>query len=516
MNPTRPSIVNVINFIRGVEPREHVDLYEPVHEQLKLLAEHNLTGTFLLQYDALIDTKFVDMLRSTPHEIGAWIEIVQPLCEAAGIAWRGRFPWDWHSHVGFTVGYTPAERELLIDKYMEMFHATFDYYPKSAGSWLIDAHTLQYLSTKYGVIASCNCKDQWGTDGYTLWGGYYGQAYYPSKGNAYAPAQSVENQIDIPIFKMLGSDPVYQYDAGLSLEDGAAGWQHVITLEPVYVKGGGGGNAVWTDWFFENVMSNSACLTFRYAQAGQENSFGWRAMESGLRYQFELMSKMCAEGTLLVEPLAKSAENFRKFYPVTPNSAITALSDWKSEERKSIWFNSCRYRANLYGHGSKFWFRDITLFDDGYTERYLNTTCQSHEMTYDNLPIIDGNRWSGSGIRAGGYLMSGDNEVEVTDTSVIEDNTDLVVTLTTQSGNITIRFSNKSIKITTDIADFSIQLRWGKSVELDTMKIEEKRLKLTHEGFDYSLLLSCGLFDSARKQILCENGEIVIEFEAAV
>jgi hypothetical protein len=40
------------------------------------------------------------------HEIGAWLEVVRPLVEKAGLAWRGRpgFDWDWHADVGFTVG----------------------------------------------------------------------------------------------------------------------------------------------------------------------------------------------------------------------------------------------------------------------------------------------------------------------------------------------------------------------------------------------------------------------------
>ena len=74
------------------------------------------------------------------------------------------------------------------------FKRIFGFYPKSAGSWFIDAHTLNYLSQKYGIIASCNCKDQIGTDGYTMWGGYWNQAYYPSINNAYMPAQNPENQ----------------------------------------------------------------------------------------------------------------------------------------------------------------------------------------------------------------------------------------------------------------------------------------------------------------------------------
>src|SRR5688572_22043816 len=117
----------------------------------------------------------------------------------------------------------------MMDVYMAKFKEVFGKYPKSAGCWIIDAPTLNYLHDQYGIEAACNCKDQSGTDGYTLWGGYWNQAYYPSRLNAYMPAQSAERQLNVPVFRMLGSDPVHQYDQGIG-----SSWQGVVTLEPVY------------------------------------------------------------------------------------------------------------------------------------------------------------------------------------------------------------------------------------------------------------------------------------------
>ncbi len=101
---TAPRIVNIVNFIRGVEPREPMDLVAPVVEQIKLAKKHGLPSTFLVQYDAMIKPEFADLLKKElgpEDEIGAWIEVVQPQVEAAGLKWRGRFPWDWHTDVGF-------------------------------------------------------------------------------------------------------------------------------------------------------------------------------------------------------------------------------------------------------------------------------------------------------------------------------------------------------------------------------------------------------------------------------
>ena len=156
---------------------------------------------------------------------------------------------------------------MLFEKFKEVF----GYYPRVFGSWLFDSYTIRYISDKYGLDAICNCKEQYGTDGYTLWGGYYGQGYYPSRTNCFMPAQTKEEQIPAPLFRMLGSDQVYQYDFGMDRDSGAAGVQGVITLEPVYCgNSGGGGVPKWVDWYLRENF-NGECLSFGYTQAGQGN-----------------------------------------------------------------------------------------------------------------------------------------------------------------------------------------------------------------------------------------------------
>ena len=101
-------IVNFIQFVRGVEPRNpKLDLIKPVVEQVALLQKYNFRGTMLLQYDAMLRPEFqkIAMDTATFQETGLWLEIVQQLAESAGIVWRGRqgYSWDWHSHCGTLV-----------------------------------------------------------------------------------------------------------------------------------------------------------------------------------------------------------------------------------------------------------------------------------------------------------------------------------------------------------------------------------------------------------------------------
>ncbi len=399
-------IVNIINFIRAVEPRpgRDIDLVRPVQEQIKLLKKHDLKGTFLFQYDALINPVFTSMFEDADAEkmeLGVWLEVVEPLAEKMGIPWKGRYSWDWHANCGFTVGYTLEQRERIIDIIMQDFYSVFHRYPRSIGSWTLDVHTVTYLAEKYDIDAICICKDQWGTDGYNLWGGYYNQGYYPSRNNYFCPAQTLEQQINIPVFRMLGSDPIYQYDAGLSLESGPSAIQPVISLEPINHELGGGVNS-WTDWYFEENFSGN-CLSFGYTQVGQENSFGWERMSQGLLYQLEQLDKLSKEGKLEVETLGETGCWYKQTYQTTPASVVAALSDPIEQGHKSVWYNSKYYRVNLYAENERFWIRDWYLFREDYRERYLDEVCESNQLLFNNLPIMDGNRWSGNQIRAGIY-----------------------------------------------------------------------------------------------------------------
>lgn len=404
-----PRIVNIVNFIRDIEPRDgnitKDVLYQTVANQIKLMEQYHLGGTFLLQYDALIDKRYQDLLKSLPaneFEIGAWWELPQPLIEKAGIKWRGKYAWDWHSDVGFSVGYTPAEREKIIDVYFADFKKVFGYYPKSVASWVIDAHSLNYMYDKYKIIASANCKDQVGTDGFTLWGGYWNQAYYPSRVNAYMPAQHAEKQLPVPVFRMLGSDPIRQYADGSS----------VTTLEPVYEHAGG--NEQWINWFFK-TFTNDPALGFNYTQAGQENSFTWPAMRKGLEIQIPIIARLKEEGKVRVETMAVSGEWFKKTYKVTPATTFAVSKDLGESDKKTIWYNSRFYRINLLWQSGTMRITDIHLFNETVPDKYLKDVTTVNKSYFYTLPVVDGFQWGKRGEPEGFRLMTNEkgNEVPV-------------------------------------------------------------------------------------------------------
>jgi len=518
-----PRIVNIINFIRQCEPRiewitEDV-LYETVVEQIKIMQKYRLKGTFLLQYDALMDARYQKLLKGLPadmFEIGAWWEIPQPLVEKSGFKWRGRYPWDWHADVGFATGYSPKERVKLVDTYMADFKKIFGYYPKSVGSWFIDAHTLQYMYDRYGIVASCNCKDQVGTDGYTLWGGYWNQGYYPSKKNAYMPAQNADNQIPVPMFRMLGSDPIHQYDSGLGTDR-----QRVISLEPVYERGGG--DADWCQWYFDAFVEGAA-MAYAYTQTGQENSFTWKRMAKGFNIQMPLISRLLKEGKVVVKTLGETGEWFKDNYKVTPPTSVTVLNDHSKKNLKTVWFNSRFYRANLLWDKGAMRFRDIHLFDESTASDYLTRRGTSSQCFYYTLPFIEGFYWSSSETVAGLRLMSvGGSEIEG-GTPTVDDITDGELTVRwpvrSPEGEIVITFNEKSLSVSAegDIKDnWFFELSSDKGASLPFGKVDSQKLSCTFKNIPYSISAIRGRFtkeSDSNLRIMPEDNRIVLDFSA--
>lgn len=519
---SKPRIVNIINFIRLLEPRDAAItedvLYQTVVKQVELMNKHHLGGTFLLQYDALMDERYQKLLKSLPadqFEIGAWWELPQPIVEKAGLKWRGRYPWDWHADVGFSTGYVPEEREKLIDVYMEDFKRIFGYYPKSVASWFIDEHSLQYMYDKYKIVASANCKDQYGTDGYTLWGGYWNQAYYPSKLNSFMPAQNEANQIPVPVFRMLGSDPVRQYDFGLGSKR-----QGVVTLEPVYADGGG--SKEWINWYFREFVEG-ASMAFAYVQAGQENSFTWNAMGKGLEIQFDLIEKLRDAKKLKVETLAASGEWFKQNFKVTPATSVTVNRDLDSSDKKTVWFNSRFYRANLLWDAGTLRFRDIHMFDERLPSAYLKEKVTSNECNFFTLPVVDGYLWSKTvDSMAGIWFKTADGKNLLGSDPVVTDNANGILhiewPLKSSAGKLFMQLDEGKLRIEykgTQKLDWQLVLNAAKEDEVPFTKFNKQSVEGLFQGIAYSIDVEKGkllpIKGSKRFTIAPDKGVIVLD-----
>ena len=387
-------VINLVNFVRGCEPRKAMDLYAPVALELETDRRLALPHTFLLQYDAMERADFCDLfLREMREngentELGVWFELCRALTERVGIPWRGRpgYDWDWFTDPGFRPAYTPAERERLIDEVFRRFREIFGTWPRVAGSWLLDAHSMAYMADRYGMDAFCVCREQYAVDAYTLWGGYFNGGYYASRRNMLMPAQTEAGQIPVPVFRMLGPDPIYCFDE----DKYRPTLRGCYTMEPSWDCGGDRGIM---EWYFRTYYQTPA-VGLAHATTGQENSFGLSYFGKTYPMQAALIDEWRRAGDLTVQTLGQTGRTFRAAHRTTPPSSLSALSDWAGNGNRSVWYSSARYRANLFLAGGHLFFRDLRLFREDYAERYLTSPCRGKMGVYDTLPAVDGRLWS--------------------------------------------------------------------------------------------------------------------------
>lgn len=469
--------VNIMNFVRALDPRVPVEtLTEAVREELRLVKRYGFENTMLVQYDALINEEFVSIFREEADEkteFGVWIELCRPLTEKVGIPWRGRegYDWDWYVDPGFLMAYTTDERRALVDEVMRKFREVFGYYPESVGSWLLDAYSMEYMSEKYGIKAFGICREQYNIDAYSLWGGYYNQAYYPSRNNMLCPAKTDGMKINTPVFRLLGPDPIYNYNDS---HDGAP-YGGCPTLEPVWRSGQ---IPEVIDWYFRCYFEKEN-LGFGYAQLGQENSFGWRDISRGLPMQMEKLKKAADCGLVTVEKMRDTGKWFSDTYQTTPPSALTADEDWTGNGLKAVWYDSVNYRAGLLVKNGVLRFRDIFKFDEKYPERYLETPCRDWKATYDNLPVVEGKLWGGDDFDSGLYFDGDVRGFEVHGNDGV-----LTVDVSFSDGErVCVVMSQEKITVKTSSP---LTFRWKKGWDTE-LKIGRNSLDFVHNGYSYSV-----------------------------
>lgn len=379
-------IVNIMNFVRTFEPRDaetEKKLWATARDQLRLSEEMKLPSTFLLEYDALCDERYVELFRNVGEniELGFWYEVVEPLTTAIGIPYNSTrgYRWDWNIDPGFAMSYPNGIRERLIDEAMRRFREVFGYYPRTVGSWVLDTYTVNYLTDKYDIDALLICRDQINTDAYTMVGGYFSGGYYPSRNNIFTPG-TASMRIGTPVFRLLGSDPIHNYDGKKYLsEKYAAGG--VYTLEPACPAGR---DPECVDWFFKTYYEGES-LGFAYTQVGQENSFASFDLVTPLRMQYEKLLQRGIE----FQRVCDTGRLFKEKYSKTPATSVCALDNWDERDLKTVYYSCESYVANILYNEGRVAIRCLYLFDDRIREAYLNSKCTTFDSIHENMPIVD-------------------------------------------------------------------------------------------------------------------------------
>ena len=483
-------IVNIYNFIRKAheEPSRFIqDDFDTIQKQIQVVRQYGLPATYALKYDALTDERYQKLLleNADPQdEISAWWEITGDLCEKAGVRFRGKVSEEFDERVNsaYSIGYEPEERKRLVDAYMDTFHSVFGRYPRSIGSWVLDTVTLEYAAQKYGITAGATCRDQIGTDGFTLWGGYPNGVYYPSRRNENIPAQSAENQLSVPVFRLLGPDPIYNFEQNLRPDL----YGMVFTLEPAWLTGR---DMNWVSWMFNNLTEEDA-LGIGYAQVGQENNFLWENIGPGYIPQLDYLARLAKEGRIRVETMADSGAWFRKKYRLTPPMTWQASRDWDEKHNLCAqWYASPCYRIGFLGEAGHLRVRDCFLYRDEYPSRYLDHAMSNAKSTFDALPLLYPQLWMQPGQPRPFIRLVDETGSEPTGSIrfYAQSETEARAELTAPDGALLARF-----RMLTD----RLLLDGPYSLVFDRLpvfrKAEGARIEMEHEGFAYHMTVQTG------------------------
>jgi hypothetical protein len=504
---TEPRIVNIYNFCRNTDFRieDSAELLKTTAQQIKLVHQNHFTGTWALQYDAMLNPDYQKLMKTqlTPQdELGGWWEIPRQLVEKAGLKWRGNADWNWdpNCRIDYASGYEPDERKKMVDVFMADFRSIFGHYPRTIGAWYIDEISLAYMGDKYGIVASCNRADRVkpGNNLVAPWGGYRDQGYYPSKFNAFMPAQTKEAQVNVPIFRMQGNDPIYQYGGSVA----------EYNLEPIFPHAGG--SSKWVEWYFRSLVEQP-CLGFRYAQTGQENSFSWDLIKQGMGFQLSTLAGLVKKGEVRVETLEKTGEWFKSHFELTPATAAVSLDDWRYQGRKSVWYNSRFYRVNFFWDKGTVVLRDLHLFDERDVSPAYRGVFKTSGLKVETLPVVEGSVWGTRAEPANAIFKLGDGTpLEIAgDPTVVPSGTAELKILQPLKGGGELTVICGESQVGCAVVDarhqpiaWALELHGGTAQAKALTGVSDHQLQFKSGDFAYSLSVQEGLFKQGSDELM--------------
>ncbi len=215
----REKFVTIVDPVRGddfwqLKSQKPLDF---VSFQKKAFDNKKIKSTWLLRPDFLLNNNYSSFFLKKSFDkddLGIFLEVTPAWAKAAKVKYNQGEGWSLAKSI-FLSGYNQRERKRLIDVTFKTFKDTFGNYPRTIGAWHVDAYSAEYMHNVYGVEAVLVCADQFSTDGYRVWGGWWGVPFYPSKVNLLIPASDVNQKLDLVVLWWAARDPFNGYGSGV-------------------------------------------------------------------------------------------------------------------------------------------------------------------------------------------------------------------------------------------------------------------------------------------------------------
>jgi len=388
------SFVSVVNPIRGGDFWDNLNQkpIDAIKGQMHILQSYNISGTWLIRFDALKDPGIIAFLKqySTSQEMGLFLEITPSWTDKSQVVYHKSASWHDASSV-FLTGYDPNDRKKLIDQAFEEYKSIFGFYPKSVGAWYIDSFSLGYMQSKYNISGALIVADQYTTDNYQIWGQYWATPYYPSTIHTLMPAQNSEERLPVVMMQWAARDPLNGY--GERVEDSTYSLQVNDYIDYHNLD---------SNYFSKliDIFTNQNLNQVNQVVVGLENSYDWNKYSSEYQKQIEILSSKSQKGQFKITNMQNFAAYYKaKFTEISPWQVIVS-HDPLGTERKAIWLMNPYYRVGWFYNQDGSVFNDVRQYIGGQKEPCFDKSCQTlnyatiatrvlDKVTYKQKLVID-------------------------------------------------------------------------------------------------------------------------------
>ncbi len=366
------TIVNPIRISRYTN-----DSAQSVLAEYKIIKEHQLPATWLLTYDALHDVSTLHaVLSMTGQQLGLFLEVTPLWAEASGVRYRKTDSWHRANSI-FLSGYTQEERIKLLDILFADFYKQFGFFPKSVGAWWVDAYSLDYMQSKYHITSNLTVTDQFSTDGYQVWGQYWGAPFYPSKNHAGMPAQNINNQIPVVTMQWAPRDPLHGYG------DGSASLFSIQDYQ---------NNALKDDYMERLVQSYGLKHDNQFGQVvfGLEADLPAEGYGQSYARQIGFLKSLSAKYHLQAVTMDQFAEWYRSKFQTTASYSLQG-KDYLGSNLEYFWLMTPYYRffAVYQPEEKNVTVKDLRFYNDFFQEPYYKEPNQQLVLSSVIPSIID-------------------------------------------------------------------------------------------------------------------------------
>lgn len=380
-SPEISSALLIINQVRGTSCCDPGSL-DALRLQVDSTVQHHLKGAFAFRYDALQNEAMVSLIQnrlsSQEIEVAAFLEIIPSLAGDAHVHYEGPENRWYKAKNAYLLGYSVKDRKALIDTYMTQYKKTFAVFPKITVAWMIDAWSLNYLFSQYGVEVHELTREQWGTDSYTLYGGPFQGPYLPSIRWPLVPSYG-KDALPLVMIRQTVPDPVLNYGDTTSSTTSQPNDYALASRSFEY---------------FVHLVDQSLAKGNGVTVIGLENSMPLDVQREYAR-QLAYIEKIVKERSDVWQPaITTYAKEVKHRLQTQP---FIQFSEGETESngitRQAFWISTPSYRARLIRTGQQVKLTDLRIYSTALEDPYATTPVSTPNAYWITPFILDGSRF---------------------------------------------------------------------------------------------------------------------------